>query len=92
MHITHCHPFLIQAVCKHIIENLNDSSRDQATLEDVSVSVKEVFESWESYFWNLWDRCDRDQRTSLLALLVLKNAEADQIVQHSGLRRQSKNY
>ena len=67
MYITHCQPFLIQAVCKHIVENLNESSREQVTLEDVSASVKEVFESWGGYFWDLWDRCDVDQRSSLLA-------------------------
>ncbi len=88
MHATHCHPFLIQAVCKHIIEILNERSRDQATLEDASVSIEEVFASWGGYFWDLWDRCDLDQCISLLALLALKNAEADQIVQRSGLSKQ----
>jgi hypothetical protein len=88
MHATHCHPFLIQAVCKHIIEILNESSRDRATVTDVPVSIADVFESWGGYFWDLWDRCDLDQRISLLALLALQNAEADQIVQRSGLSKQ----
>jgi hypothetical protein len=89
MHITHCQPFLIQAVCKHIIENLNESSREQATLEDVAVSVKQVFESWGGYFWDLWDRCDQDQRSSLLALHTFKTAAVDQIAERSGLGKQS---
>jgi uncharacterized protein len=88
MRVTRCHPFLIQAICKHIIEILNDGSRDQAEVEDVSASVNEVFDSWAAYFWDLWDLCDQDQRTSLLALLVLQHAEADQIVQRSGLSKQ----
>jgi hypothetical protein len=87
-HITHCQPFLIQAVCKHIIENLNESSREQVTLEDVSASVKQVFESWGGYFWDLWDRCDLDQRSSLLALHMFKNAEVDPIAEQSGLSKQ----
>jgi hypothetical protein len=35
MGITHCHPFLIQAVCKHIIEILNDASRDTESFIDL---------------------------------------------------------
>lgn len=85
IYTTHCQPFLIQAVCKHIIEHLNESSREQATLEDVSASVEEVFESWGGYFWDLWDRCDVDQHSILLVLYVFKNAETDQIVEASGL-------
>jgi hypothetical protein len=87
MRVTHCHPFLIQAVCKHIIENLNDSSRSQVALEDIAVSVKKIFESWAVYFWDLWDRCDMDQHISLLALLSLKNADVNQIVQRSGINQ-----
>jgi hypothetical protein len=88
MHITHCHPFLIQAVCKYIIEILNDVSRDHAIAEDVFDAVKEIFESWAVYFWDLWDRSDQDQRTSLLALVALQTAEFDQIAERSGLNKQ----
>lgn len=88
MRVTRCHPFLIQAVCKHIIENLNESSRSFATLEDVSASVLGVFESWGGYFWDLWDRCDQDQRASLLALPMLASADAAQIAQMNGLSEQ----
>ena len=86
--ITNCHPFLIQALCKHIIEILIDSSRNRAIIEDVSASVQAVFDSWAGYFWDLWNRCDQDQRACLLALLALKQAETDQIVQWSGLSKQ----
>jgi hypothetical protein len=86
--ITNCHPFLIQALCKHIIEILNDSSRDRAIIEDVSASVHAVFDSWAGYFWDLWNRCDQDQRACLLALLAFKQAETDQIIQWSGLSKQ----
>ena len=89
MRVTSCQPFLIQAMCKHIIEILNDGSRNQAAVEDVSASVKEVFDSWAAYFWDLWKRCDQDQRTCLLALLALQHAEVDQIFERSGLGKKS---
>lgn len=87
MHVTHCHPFLIQAMCKQIIEQLNDDTREQATREDVSIAIKEVFESWTVYFWDLWDRCDKDQCKCLLAFLAPTPATVDAISQRTGLNQ-----
>ena len=86
--ITHRHPFLIQAMCKHIIEILNDDSRDRATVEDVSAATQEVFESWAVYFWDLWDRSDQDQRIILQSLPAIQAATVDQMVERSGLNEQ----
>src|SRR5258708_7790804 len=86
--ITHRHPFLIQAMCKHIIEILNDDSRDRATVEDVSSAIQEVFESWAVYFWDLWDRSDQDQRIILQSLPAIQAATVDQMVERSGLNEQ----
>jgi uncharacterized protein len=88
MRVTHCHPFLIQAMCKQIIEQLNDDAREQATREDVPVAIEEVFESWYVYFWDLWDRCDSDQRMCLLALLAPTPASVGTISQRTSLNQQ----
>src|SRR6266852_2997144 len=88
MRITHRHPFLIQAMCKHIIEILNDDSRNRATVEDVSAATQEVFESWAVYFWDLWDRSDQDQRIILQSLPAIQAATVDQMVERSGLNEQ----
>jgi hypothetical protein len=90
--LTHYHPFLIQALCKHTLEILIDENRAQATGEDVASAAEEVFESWGVYFWDLWDRCDQDQRSVLLALLMLKAGETDQIVTQTKLSKQSVQY
>ncbi len=88
MRVTHCHPFLIQAMCKQIIEQLNDDVREKATREDVPIAIKEVFQSWTVYFWDLWDRCDSDQHKCLLALLAPIAASVDTISQRTGLNQQ----
>jgi len=87
MRVTHCHPFLIQAMCKQIIEQLNDDTREQATREDIPISIKEVFESWTVYFWDLRDRCDKDQCKCLLALLAPTPATVDAISQQTNLNQ-----
>ena len=83
MRVTHCHPFLIQAICKQVIELLNSSSREQATLQDVVQAQQEAFENWSAYFWDLWDNSDRFQTTCLRALLALTQADLAQIIQYT---------
>jgi hypothetical protein len=83
--ITHAQPFLVQAICKQIIERLNDESRDQATLQDVTQAIAEVFEVWTGYFWDLWDRCDHNQRLCLIALLTLECSSVELLAEKSAL-------
>jgi hypothetical protein len=83
MRVTSCHPFLIQAVCKQVIELLNYTSREQATLQDVIQAQHEVFENWPAYFWDLWDNCDEQQAACLRALLALTQADSSQIIQYT---------
>jgi uncharacterized protein len=83
--ITHGQPFLVQAVCKQIIERLNDQSRAQATLQDVIKAIEEIFEVWTGYFWDLWDRCDYNQRLCLLSLLTLEDSSIELLAEKSSL-------
>ncbi len=83
MRVTHCHPFLIQAVCKQVIEILNSSSREQAMLQDVVEAQQEIFENWSAYFWDLWNNCDELQAACLRALLVLAQADLARMIQYT---------
>ncbi len=85
LHVTHCQPFLVQAICKQIIERLNEESRDQATLQDVALAIEEVFEVWTGYFWDLWDRCDQHQRLCLVSLLDLERGSVELVAEKNAL-------
>jgi hypothetical protein len=85
LHVTHCQPFLVQAICKQIIECLNEASRDQATLQDVAKAIEEVFEVWTGYFWDLWDRCDQYQRLCLATLRDLESGSVELLAAKSTL-------
>ena len=89
MHVTSCQPFLIQAVCKQVIELLNHVSREQATLRDVAEVQHEVFENWPAYFWDLWDNSDEYQSACLRALLALTQADLAQIIHYTAQPPQS---
>ena len=89
MRVTRCQPFLVQAVCKQVIELLNSVGREQARLQDVQEVQQEVFENWAAYFWDLWDNCDEYQARCLRALLTLTQADLAQIIQYTGQPSQS---
>ena len=44
LHITGCHPFLIQAVCSSLIDNLHADNRERAELADVTEVMNQVLE------------------------------------------------
>jgi uncharacterized protein len=83
--ITGCHPFLVQAICSGLIENLNVNKRFKAEKQDVVDAVKLVFERWDSYFRDLSERTDVDQLNCLIALHTLGEGNHLQIMQQSGL-------
>jgi hypothetical protein len=90
MHVTGCHPFLVQAVCSKLIDGLNTSNRDWAEVRDVAVAVNQVLEGWWStYFQDLWERTSEDQRICLLILKERGSASALEIAAESNLNRKA---
>lgn len=86
IHVTGCHPFLIQAICSALIENLNADNRERAEIEDVTLAMNQVLENWwDTYFRDLWERTDQDQQTCLVALRNIGESDALQIAQQCGL-------
>ncbi len=86
IHVTGCHPFLIQALCSALIENLNADNRERAEIEDVTLAMNQVLENWwDTYFRDLWERSDQDQRACLVALRNIGEGDALQIAQQCGL-------
>lgn len=87
---TACHPFLVQAVCSELIDNLNADKRERAYISDVTLAVNCVLENWwDSYFRDLWNRTDSDQRRCLALMTLSKNSTPQRIKQQSKLDKQS---
>lgn len=81
--VTSCHPFLVQAICSNLINNLNVDGRERAEIYDVTVAVTQVLENWEdTYFQDLWRRTDPKQRACLIALNDLGKGNIQKITQH----------
>jgi uncharacterized protein len=43
---TGCHPFLVQAVCSALINNLNTAKKERAEVKDVKKAVQQAFNNW----------------------------------------------
>ncbi len=83
---TGCHPFLVQAVCSALMNNLNAEKRECAKVKDVKKAIQQTFNNWwDTYFRDLWYRTDEHQRACLLALRTLAVADREHIQQQSGL-------
>lgn len=84
--VTNGHPFLIQALCSALIDNLNMEKRNKVQQEDVTVAIDEVVESWgDTYFRDLWDRTNPNQRICLFALKKLKRGTVQKLMLQSGM-------
>ncbi len=84
LHVTHGHPFLVQAICEKTIRRLNLEGRQQAVCQDVTIAVDEVFEGWSSYFRDLWERTTEKQRSCLIILTEIQQGDVQAIAQHAG--------
>jgi uncharacterized protein len=82
---THCHPFLLQAVCSALITQLNVDRRERAGPGDIEQVIEKVLEGWGSHFHNLWNRSDHEQRACLIVLLKQNHADAQWLAQKTGL-------
>ena len=86
--VTGCHPFLIQAVCSALIDNLNAERRERAEAEDVKKAVEQVLEEWRPYFHDLWRRTNEQQRACLVTLRTLGKADISQLA-HNGMEERT---
>ncbi len=83
--VTRCHPFLLQALCSRLIDNLNDASREQANMQDIATAMEEIFDAWKEYFWDQWQRSSQEQQRCLITLYTLGKGNGAQIAQHSNI-------
>ena len=88
--LTHCQPYLLQAVASDLVNYLNAQKRQHATPEDLAVAVEKVLTTADGYFFNTWNDCSADEQTVMRAFATgagasVLTAEYQAAIQ--GLRR-----
>jgi AAA+ ATPase superfamily predicted ATPase len=93
--VTACQPYLIQAICRDLVNRMNEERRFHAGPKDVVQAVDSVLVSASPYFQDLWSGSDTDetQRTIMGAIArscsgKLTLAEIDAALQAAGVNGQ----
>jgi hypothetical protein len=66
--LTHCQPYLVQAVCFELVNHLNLAGRREAQQEDVAEAVQRALDSTRLYFAEMWRQLTERQRRLLRAI------------------------
>ncbi len=48
--LTHCHPYLLHALCFELVRRMSDTGRDAVQIEDVHSAITTILKSGEHYF------------------------------------------
>jgi AAA+ ATPase superfamily predicted ATPase len=69
LELTHCQPYLLQAIGSELVNHLNTQNRLMATMDDLDAVVEKTLVSAQAYFHYTWaDECADEEREVLLAL------------------------
>jgi hypothetical protein len=69
LELTHCQPYLLQALASDLVNYLNEQKRLVATADDLEVAVEEVLVSAQLYFAYIWtEECSEAEREALRAM------------------------
>ena len=67
--LTHCQPFLLQAVAFELVNILNNQNRLEAKVDDIEVAVEKVLTAAQAYFFYTWqEECSEEEKAVLRAL------------------------
>ena len=67
--LTHCQPYLLQAVAFELVNSLNSQNRLEAQVKDIEVAAEKVLGSAQAYFYYTWqEECSEEEKAVLRAL------------------------
>lgn len=73
--LTHCQPYLLQAVASKLVNSLNSQNKLEAQVEDIEAAAEKVLVTVQGYFYYTWqEECSEEEKIVLRALAA--NGEA----------------
>ena len=80
--LTHCHPYLIQALCSELINIANEEQLMDIDLQSLEAAIQRVYKRYESYFRNILEDAGEGSQ-SLLKKLAQQPAPVDEFTRES---------
>jgi hypothetical protein len=92
-HLTADQPYLIQLICRSLIEHCNRLQKAYATINDVNTVMDEVMETGQIHFKWVWDQSSLEERIVLSVIaqegrdegLSTSPADIERVYRHYGL-------
>lgn len=81
--MTHCQPYLLQAVASDLVNYLNSEKRMLATAADLEVAVEKVLVTAQAYFVYTWTADCSEAERQLLRLIATGDANPRTLSEHN---------
>ena len=65
LRVTHCQPYLIQAIASELFNILSSQGEDKAHADHVEQAIEKVLMAEESYFADIWKECLAEEKAAL---------------------------
>jgi len=80
--LTHCQPYLLQAVASALVNYLNSQKRLVATAGDLEVAVEKVLVTAQAYFYYTWTEDCTEKEREVLQLMAANEEKSLSPTQH----------
>ncbi|MEK7832812.1 MAG: ATP-binding protein, partial [Acidobacteriota bacterium] len=78
LRLTHCQPYLLQAVASELVNHLNDQQKTTAAQADLDAAVEKVLTSANAYFANTWREDNSEMEQTVLRAFA--TSEGDNVL------------
>ncbi len=69
--VTHCQPYLLQAVVSELLNDLNSKQQTTATLDDLNTALEKTLVSASAYFSDTWRKDNTEAEQQVMRLLAI---------------------
>ena len=82
LELTHCQPYLLQAVASDLVNYLNSQGRMLATADDLEIAVEKVLVTAQAYFFYTWTEDCSEAEREVLRIIATGETKRLTVAEH----------